>query len=477
MTARRDHNNPWADKLQDIRIPDVNDAWKAMEVLLDEEMPRRGNWDRRRWALLILLLLLLTWICNCPGRGRHPGFDTISRAMDDKHPQPGRGVSGGDKLNNSAGGSTIGDDANTDSNGVNSVKNLVQTEGEVGEVRKKKRSVRKGDEEPTAVSGGRRRNAGKPKPGSAGRQENVEKPGNTTMRSGKQGSTRKQENTTGQQEKQRDTLTDLQKGKDSVTMVKKTAQARKPASRKGDDSTTAKERKKSDTLPDVKGWVAGIGLNQFFTVGQQQRSDYNSNGTSGGLSDYIPVPMVRYYFSRKLFVQMEAQINTPQYVKNDLLAGKSAVDNSIPGINSQSVLFIKKLFYFNVPLSVHFSPLKNLYVGTGIQYSRLTNGVGLVQNKLLNLAGGDSTIVSTKIGSIKGDSLYRRIKTDEFRLLLDLQYNYKRVIVGARYNQALSKFLNVKISSTEITQARNSSIQVYLRYILWDARKVKLFTK
>ena len=70
MMERQDHINPWADKLQDIPVPEMNDAWKAMESLLEEEMPYRGKRDRRRWLLLIILLLLLIGVCNCPGRMR-----------------------------------------------------------------------------------------------------------------------------------------------------------------------------------------------------------------------------------------------------------------------------------------------------------------------------------------------------------------------------------------------------------------------
>ena len=56
---------------------------------------------------------------------------------------------------------------------------------------------------------------------------------------------------------------------------------------------------------------------------------------------------------------------------------------------------------------------------------------------------------------------------------MDVNYNWKHFIVGIRYNQALSKFIHLEISPGQITQARNSSLQLYLRYILWDGRKKK----
>src|SRR5450756_2139426 len=101
-----------------------------------------------------------------------------------------------------------------------------------------------------------------------------------------------------------------------------------------------------------------------------------------------------------------------------------------------------------------YSPIPNLYLGAGLQYSRLSNGVGLFQDKVLTVGGHDS-VKATKIQSFKGESTYRKIRTTELRFLLDINYTYKRFIAGARYNQALSRFLDVHISSTQVTQARN----------------------
>ena len=221
--------------------------------------------------------------------------------------------------------------------------------------------------------------------------------------------------------------------------------------------------------------MVGIGLNQFFTVGGQQASSFNSGGITGTLGDYIPVPMGRYYFNPKLYVQLEAQINTPQYTKKNLVAVSTPVDSigaTVGGatITVQKTVSINKLFYFNIPVSLHYTVLDHLDLGAGLQYSRLTNGVG-VFNSNYNTGGADS--LSTQTKSVKGDSAYKEIKTHEFRFLVDANYTWQHFIFGIRYNQALSKFIHVEVSPGQITQARNSSLQLYLRYILWDGRKKK----
>jgi hypothetical protein len=234
-----------------------------------------------------------------------------------------------------------------------------------------------------------------------------------------------------------------------------------------------KQPKEEEKNESNNGWMVGIGLNQFFSVGGQQASSYNSNGITGTLSDYIPVPMVRYYFNPKLYVQLEAQINTPQYTKKNLVIGQPPVD-SVPGtlIRIQHSASIQQLYYFNLPLSVHYEVFDNLNLGAGLQFSRLSNAIGSFDSTVWDL-GSTDTVNTKATRSFKGDTLYQRIKTEEFRLLLDASYTYKHFILGLRYNHALSKFINIQVAPGQFTQSRNSSLQLYLRYILWDGRKKK----
>ena len=254
-------------------------------------------------------------------------------------------------------------------------------------------------------------------------------------------------------------------------------------------NTNKPEKNKTDTTPPLNdkkskkiALAAGLGLNQFFTVGSQQYSAYNSSGTVGVISDYIPVPFVRAYFNKKLYLQLEAQFNTPQYTKQLLAQTETIYDTTGPvPVSTQNSTYINKLFYFNLPLSIHYSPFNNFYIGAGLQFSQLKNGVGLFENKLYNSSGTDS-ISKFKYASLNNDSVqntvYNEIKTNEWRVLMDANYQWKNLVFGLRYNQALSNFINVQISSTQVTQARNSSLQLYLRYILWKNKKAKaLFPK
>jgi len=520
MMERHDHNNPWADKLQDIRLPGQEVSWEAMEAVLDREMPVNKWKDGRRWLLLIILLLLLIGVCNCPGRrlagdrenagGRS---ERMSRQGTNRPEVAGDTVSGKIARNNMeekvADGrvteKTVTSDKvirqkvmeNRDSENKVTGDRVARKKATDNRERQQKvvkgTSTEKDGRENTdggsgGTTGGGRlvtRNAGGEAPKTKG-----------DAVAGKRGHRRK-----GEPDLVGDTALaggrrlasgpaklsghDMPGGPDEVKGPGRkghadtlSGPAGKPGGKRRNDSTaTAARKPKADSILQMKGWLAGVGLNQFFIVGGQEKSNYNSNGTTGGISDYIPVPMVRYYFSRKLYVQLEAQFNAPQYTTKNLLANQSRDSASRPGQILQSSLFIKKLFYFNLPLSIHYSPIPNLYIGGGIQYARLTNGVALYQDSSRRIFTGVDSFVSAKIQSFRNDSTYKKLKTNEFRLMLDLNYNFKRFVIGARYNRALSDFINLRISNTQVTQSRNSSFQVYLRYIIWDGRKRLLLPK
>jgi len=489
MSERRQHTELWAERLQQVSLPDSGKAWQDMEALLDREMPvvRKTEW--RRWTLLILLLLLLIGVCHCPGRGRWFGGTTkqisspgakgsvtpaegaatpgtegaetpgtkgaVPPGTEDPgipgrkgRPVPGAAVDADVPTAPSETSPTGKGGAVPEENGMNrrigTDRNVIRT----GENREKENS------DPDKRKGSRRIR----KPGQDG---DVVVTGQHSIKKGTHGdsmATKPAIPNIPKDSVQRKSVNDSLRKKPVNDSTRK-----KPA-------TPAKPEKEKE---DIRGFVAGLGLNQFFPVGGQQVSSFNSGGTTGTLSDYIPVPMIRYYFSKKLYVQMEAQFNAPQYAKKNLViqATPTSLGPNRLLINTVSV---QKLFYFNLPLSVHFSPMKNLSIGAGLQYSRLRNAVGQIDSTITNTF---STRVDSVIGkhtiTLKTSTAYQLISTNEFRILLDANYTYKHFVLGFRYNQALSNFVNVQLGTGTVTQARNSSLQLYLRYILWDHRKKK----
>jgi hypothetical protein len=218
--------------------------------------------------------------------------------------------------------------------------------------------------------------------------------------------------------------------------------------------------------PDLT-FAAGLALPQSFAIAGQQTSSYGVNANSSRASDYLPVPYFQYHMNSRLFLQTELQFQSPQYTDRLLVyQGQQQVASSMLEKN----IFIEKLYYFHIPFNVYFSPAKNFYVGSGIQFSSLLSGVATYQNNVYN--GSTLQNSYSRVEGFKDDSLASKLSSSEWRYQLDANYYLKRFTFGARYNQALSQFVNIQPSPTlPYTVGRNQSFFIYLRYNIWEERK------
>jgi len=95
MMGMSSHNDTWADKLQEVPITDANEAWKAMEDLLDREMPTRRKKDRRPWFLFFLVLLLIVVLFLYPRHASTPPAAVGSSRSSASATRPSAGSHGG----------------------------------------------------------------------------------------------------------------------------------------------------------------------------------------------------------------------------------------------------------------------------------------------------------------------------------------------------------------------------------------------
>jgi hypothetical protein len=226
--------------------------------------------------------------------------------------------------------------------------------------------------------------------------------------------------------------------------------------------TANRSRSNSPMSISQRGWKLGIGFNESVVVGGQQAWNKRGGGLNPALLDYIPVPSISYYFQPKLYVQLEARFHAPQYTQKYLGFEYTPADSpsTTPPIGP---IYIEKLFYFQLPVSIHYSPLPGLSVGLGLQYSRFTKGIAYNPY--------DSSAKPTSLK--RYPSLF--IQRDEFRGVVSLNYTFRRWVVGITYDEAFNRFMHVQLSGPTIFNsqvlARNSSLQLTLRYTLWDSRK------
>ncbi len=208
-------------------------------------------------------------------------------------------------------------------------------------------------------------------------------------------------------------------------------------------------------------FAAGIAPYQNIAVAAQQPYHYNSATGKNLITDYIPSPYLQLHVTNRIYLLGEFQFNAPQATPSLLLSQKTL---SVPMSNMGYTenIYLRKLYYFNMPVSFYYSPVKNFYVGSGLQFSSFNSGLADMEQR-----SPGNTLLRSETLKLKDDSLSARINGSEWRYLFDANYYYNRFMFGVRYNQALQPFVDLRINnSLPPTQARNQAFQLYIRYNL-----------
>ncbi len=239
------------------------------------------------------------------------------------------------------------------------------------------------------------------------------------------------------------------------------------------NSTAKAGSAKAKTQRSVRegSFAIGFSLPMTFPLSDQQAMGYNYKAGPNTVSDYLPSPHVQYHFNSKTFLQTEVQLLSPQYIRPILLYENK---NFSPTANAWLInsVYAKKLYYFNLPVSIYHSPLPNFYMGTGLQFSSLIGGVALYEDR--KIYGSQETITGERYARFRNDSLSRMMNAAEMRLLLDVNYYWNRFTVGLRYNQAFNNYIAFQLTSTSrYTYDKNKALLFYLRYNLWEDLKRK----
>ena len=229
---------------------------------------------------------------------------------------------------------------------------------------------------------------------------------------------------------------------------------------------------------DDKNFVIGLSLPMAVPLGEQTPIAYNHNAGPNTVTDYLPAPHMQYHFNRQSYFQAELQVLSPQYIQPALVYEKSYVQTG--GTSNYRYItnsvHAKKLYYFSLPVGVHYSPFKNFYVGSGVQFSSLLSGVAQYESRGYSSLGPGAadTLFTQSVQKFKNDTISNQLNNNEFRVMLDANYYWHRFTVGFRYNQALSNFVSVQVNSfSPVYTDKNKSIQFYLRYNIWEDMKKK----
>jgi hypothetical protein len=233
-------------------------------------------------------------------------------------------------------------------------------------------------------------------------------------------------------------------------------------------SSTPAKAKKSRFAPAKRTFAAGFSFPLGFPLGDQRALGYNFNAGSNTVSDYIPAPHLQYHIHSKLYLQTELQFISPQYIQPVLLSQYN--QRYSPNMLIRHSVYAEKLYYFNIPVGIHYSPFEHFYLGTGLQFSSLISGVALFEDKKVYSSGSEE-LVRGEYQKFRNDTLSQKFDNSELRLALDANYYWNKFTVGLRYNQALSNYASLRANAgLPLFQDKNKSLQFYLRYNLWERK-------
>ena len=494
MNEHHSYEKHLAEKLQKAPVPDVEPSWQQMKLLLDKEMPRRGGYWKWLTGLGILLLMLGGWIftqslpsneglakstpaVESTANGQETADGNSSEKIVVPQPEVSPEKTSAEKLPEAGTNNAVTKTENDDQTVlINQKEKQKESELEIGDSRVDGESARTVKTNPTEEATNKpqasnRSSAfvGPKSKASSGAVDNQAM--NNLLISGQQ-PLAKSENVT-QENLSAANLAVPHNTNDLGIHINQSITSTKNLPAGITAADLAKQRAKAKSLTKFmnRKFTVGFSLPLGFPLGDQKPGPYNVNARPNTISDYLPVPHVQYFVNDKVYVQSEIQFMTPQYIQPVLLYQRK-VDQPSNNTALYYSTYARKLYYFNVPLAIHYSPFRNFYLGTGLQFSSLLSGVAMYEERRSFGATGRDTLVSMRYEKFKNDTLSSAIDGSEFRLMLDANYYWNRFTVGLRYNQALSNYISVRLTpSAPYFQDKNKSLQFYLRYNLWENKK------
>lgn len=221
-------------------------------------------------------------------------------------------------------------------------------------------------------------------------------------------------------------------------------------------------------------WGAGLSINAPMAIGGQNRYKYNVNGGSSLLTDYLPSPYVEFHLNSYVYLQTEINLSMPQYTPQLCLFQKVGTFGGVnpPFASREQSIYVQKLYYFSWPVSLHYSPIDNLYLTTGLQFSSFQSGLALINERRFNAMGGGPDSFSSKLVKFKDDSIAAQLRPNEWRWQMGAEYYWNRFTVGMRYNRAFTDLVSVgPANGVPDTKARNASFLFFLRFNIFEGRQ------
>jgi len=232
------------------------------------------------------------------------------------------------------------------------------------------------------------------------------------------------------------------------------------------DSASAKLKKEDGK--HHYSFSAGFALDQLIPINGQKSNPYNNLGRKSFWGDYIPSIYLRIYRDQKWFFQSEFRYGAPQYTKDVIYIPKKIIDTS-GTTTTYSRSRLKKTFYNEIPLSVHYFILPKFSAGAGVTINTFKSALVQRDVHLANTVNqSDSLVATSLVSQTKADSNFAKTYV---QALIEAQYQWRRFSIGARYSFGLQPYLTFTLPGGERRKEKNSAVQLLIGFEIWNDKK------
>ncbi|HEX2533676.1 MAG TPA: hypothetical protein VHK69_08070 [Chitinophagaceae bacterium] len=225
------------------------------------------------------------------------------------------------------------------------------------------------------------------------------------------------------------------------------------------------QKAKEATPPPRPRWAfsAGLSVAQQIPLNGQTAVPYSAYGRKGSITDYLPAVYFRAQRNR-IFLQGGFRYGAPQQVKEITYSQQTVLD-TFSGQLTHTSLRVKKTFYHQVPLSLHYRVTDRWSAGLGLVYNRFYGAVREEEVRSQRINAPADSAVSSKILPVQRQADSNFVRSHLY-LMAETEYQWKRWGFGLRYQLGLQPYLRYTDPAGLLREEKNRNLQVFLRFRL-----------